>query len=297
MNNTSGERKLSLYDLRVEDGIPVSSTGAVFDAEAYSRFKYGDAVVAFDYGVTLAERFIAQNAALFAAEEADLVVVTSPYKYIPKGASAILKGFLDYVNAYLWNRGEQAISELKIHKANMFEGDYGTFTEAERRRLTEANKLYVAESFIAGKTVVVIDDVRITGAHERNLAEFLGAIGPKAMHFLYVATVDADYAKRDPQIESRLNHSWMDSFDKLSQVINGEQFAMNARVCKYILSRGGEDAFLAFIRNEGSPFLRELLASAIGDGYAHMPTYRDACKFIEQEIISRCWRGIPEQEQ
>ena len=296
MNNKSRTGNLSLCELTVEDGALVTNTGAPFDAESYSRFKYGDAVIAFEYGVALAKKFIAAHATMFAtrASEIDLVVVTSPYKFIPKGASAIVRGFLDYTNAYLWRAGKQAISEIKIHKANMFEGDYGTFSEEERRRLTAGNKLHVAESYLYGKAVVVIDDVRITGAHERNLAEFLGGIGVSAMHFLYVASVDANYAQRDPQIESRMNHTWMDSFAKLSEIVNGEKFAMNARVCKYVLSQGSTPAFAQFVASEGTPFLKELLTSAIGDGYALMPMYRDACEFIAGELDHRLRAKVPQ---
>lgn len=259
------------------------------DLAAYSRFKYGDAAVARQYGVRLADKFLHNEPRFLGCRDAQMefVALTSPSRCLPKGARAILSGFLGALNRRAWHAGRSPVPEIKIFKEEMFAGDYGTFTDEERRRLTEQDRLHAPDQYLKGKHVIVLDDVRVTGTHERNLAMFLWERFVVHAYFLYVAVVDEAFAQVDPQIESALNHGWVNSFARLSEIINSGAFIMNARVCKYVLSHDGDPGYRDFLRTQSSWFLQELLEGAIGDGYAYMTEYRTACTLVEQELNTR----------
>lgn len=282
-------RNFSLFSLYMNEEKIVDQKNQPFDLISYSKFKYGDGKVAREFGHTLAKEFIEAYPSLFNSnkKEIELIITTSPYKAIVKGSSGIVKGFKNYINQYLLDKGISSVVDIVILKKEMFQGDYGTFTDDQRKELMNKNDLYVMENLIQGQTLILIDDARITGSHEGNLVSFLKDKGIKEAFFLYIADMETSFAKEHPDVESTINHGWVDSLEKLLQIMNSKEFILNARVCKYILSQKDQVKFKIFLSELEDQVLYDLYGGIIGDGYGSMYLYRDSFVILKQEIEDR----------
>jgi FMN phosphatase YigB (HAD superfamily) len=259
-----------------------------FDLISYSKFKYGDGKVAKEYGHQLAKKFISANPEIFSTNDnIDLVITTSPYKSIVKGSSGIVKGFKNYINQYLFMMGKNSVVDITILKKEMFQGDYGSFSDEERKSLMNKNDLSIMEGFIKNKIIVLIDDARITGSHENNLVSFLKNKNIKEAYFLYVADMENNFATLHPDIESVMNHGWVDGLDKLLEIISSGDFILNARVCKFILSNKDESELACFLGRLNDLVLYDLYNGIVGDGYSGMPMYKSNFEILTRILEER----------
>ena len=263
-----------------------------FDPRYYSRFKYGDTLVAKTYGYELAELFINDNKEIFSLPEKDLglVITTCPYKNIQKGSSSIIKFFKEYLNTYLFSIGKSAATDIVVIKDSMFEGDYGTFSKEKRASTLKQSGTFAPDGYLAGKRLIAIDDVRITGSLEKSYTDFFSNKGLKNIYFLYVAVVDIKYAQETPTIEFDLNHSWInskDGFDKLVSILNSQYFAINARVCKFVLSSKDIIGVTDFFSKLCDDVIVTLYVASIGDGYASMQLYQNVFQILKNEMKKR----------
>lgn len=279
----------SLHLLRMEEGNIVDQDNLPFDFVEYSKFKYGDGSVAKNYGHRLAKKFISNNKHLFESDARDtnIVISTSPYKTIVKGSSGIVRGFKNYLNQYLFTIGKNPVVDITILKEEMFEGDYGSFTDEQRKELMHKNDLYVMEKYIKDKILILIDDARITGSHEQNLISFFSNKMIKQAFFLYIADMEVEFAKKNPEIENTMNHGWVNNLDKLLEIMNSHEFILNARVCKYILAQENSSELYVFLARVNSNVLYNLYNGIIGDGYAKMNKYISTFKTLKSELEKR----------
>ncbi len=264
----------SLYDLEVIDRVYKDKGGKYFDAESYSKFKYGSDTVAKEFGVALAKQFIEKNVDLD-----NFIIVEHPRKYIPKGASAISKHFQKFLNNHQFNKELKPVTQVPIIMESVFEGDYGTFSEADRDKTIRSQKYFTMSNAMVGKKLVIIDDIRITGRSEDMIFEFLSKQRPSEIIFLYVAMLNKEQATKNPEIESEINHVWMNGPDRLLEIMNSNDFALNARVAKYVLSLTLID-LKNFLMKLNYTRLEELFNSIISDGYYLMDKYRNSCAEI-----------------
>lgn len=279
---------LCLYSLRMDGEKIVTQDEQPFDLISYSKFKYGAGDAAKIYGHNLAEKFIKSYPNIFDNGcELDIIITTSPYKAIVKGSSGIVKGFKNYLNQFLLNQGKNSVVDITILKKEMFEGDYGLFTDEQRKQLMHKNDLFIQEKLIENKKLILIDDARITGSHEGNLVSFLMDKKINEVYFLYVADMELNFAKNHPDIESVMNHGWVDNLDKLSEIMNSKEFILNARVCKYILSKHDESHLKIFLKNLNDHVLYELYNGIVGDGYASMNLYKQTFQLLKGELEAR----------
>lgn len=277
---------VSLSRLGIHAGRPVAVGGNRFDAIEYSRFKYGLESVGHAYGRDLAEACVTAYGAKALAERG-AVIVTSPCKAVPKASNVIVRGFRDALNRRLHAAGLEPAMEVPILKDTMFEGDYATFSDEQRRDNMRRSAFHAPETLLRGKTAFVIDDVRITGAHESRMAAFLAAAGVREAVFLYVGDLDSASAAAHPDIENVLNHSWMNGIDRLCPLMASRDFVLNVRVCKYVLSRKNAADVSLILAALGDRILLELYGGILADGYAGMGEYVDSFALIEAEVERR----------
>ena len=137
-----------------------------FSPAAYSRFKFGDGRVATQYGKALAEGFI--KAHLETAPPAEpLVVISSPYSFIPTATFAMKDAFVYTLNRWLAAHHLPVVQETKVHRTITYKDDYGALDAAQRMALIGGDSFHIDREFLLGKTLIFLDDIRITGSHER----------------------------------------------------------------------------------------------------------------------------------
>jgi hypothetical protein len=252
-----------------------------FRAEDYSRFKFGDDAIARRFGAELAEGFIRQVLAK-KSHLGQLVVIPSPYAFIPTATFAMKNHFVNTLNTWLAASGHPVVQEAKVHRTVTYKEDYGELDARERQRLIGNDSFHIDRSFVDGKTLVFLDDIRITGSHEWMIRKMIDTFElNNEIHLLYYAElVNADI---HPRIENDLNYAAVKSVFDLEPIIRG-RFVFNTRFVKYVLNTEAS-VFAAFIGGQDEDFIETLYHLAVGNGYHTIDAYAANLGYIRRHYL------------
>lgn len=274
---------VALYRIVDEvDGRIITSTGARFDSHAYSRFKYGWHQQAHWYGEDLTRMLLSHPIADHFRDKQPVVVSASAYKRLSTAAQFVASTIETRLR---WTQ-QYPVHAARIHRAQLTEGDYGTMTIAERQYWMSNNGLSVDTALFNDRHVVIVDDVRITGSHEKAIWRLLADLPIRSVTNLYVVDLDSDLAKRDPTIEDRMNHAAIRNLSDLYRLMQEESYVPTARTVKFVLSRPLDSVKTFLERIEGSD-LRLLHLGVLDDGYYSMDTYADGSMLLLREVKKR----------
>ncbi len=252
-----------------------------FSPAAYSRFKFGDDVIAAGFGAALAKGFIAKHAdaAIFSNQA---VVISSPYAFIPTATFTMKNYFVYELNNWLAGNNLPVVQETKIHRTITYKEDYGELDAAERIKLIGNDSFHIDKSFLTGKILIFLDDIRITGSHERMICKMIEEYGLTNNCFLLYF---AELTNQDvhPSIENYLNYFSVKSIEDLDVIIKSERFAFNTRIVKYILNTD-PGTFTAFIRQQQPVFINMLYNLALGNSYHTIDVYMANLGILKQHI-------------
>ncbi len=253
-----------------------------FSPAAYSRFKFGDGEAARHFGETLAEGFIDFLTENPVREQ--LVVISSPYSFIPTATFAMKNHFVYRLNHWLAENGYPVVQETKVHRTITYKEDYGELNAEERMRLIGNDSFHIDKAFLEGKTLVFLDDIRITGSHERMIRKMVETYGlDNDIYMLYFAEL-ADLSIH-PSIENALNYETVKSIFDLDAIIKGKNFCINTRLVKYILNYE-HGSFRVFLENQNSEFIQQLYHMAIGNSYHTMDAYAANLNHIKNRLFT-----------
>ncbi|NDW10509.1 phosphoribosyltransferase family protein [Dysgonomonas sp. 520] len=247
-----------------------SDTDFDFSPEEYSKFKHGAENIARKFGYELAERFI-KGVFSETYKGQQIIVLPSAYSHIPTASFYMKKYFVDKLNSYLFDNGFPVVQETKIHRTVTYREDYGEMSAESRYKLISGDKFFVDKDFIDDKVMLFLDDIKITGTHERIITKMLADYGiDNDSYMLYFAELVNPNV--NPKIENYLNNYSVKSIDDIDKIIKEEEFVFNTRVVKYILNREAEE-FDAFIDKQTAEFRQGLYYNAIGNEYYKFETY------------------------
>jgi hypothetical protein len=239
-----------------------------FPGALYSQYKYGCGMAAR----ALAAQLFHSVRSRFAEwlQEGPVYVTASAYKAVPTAAQQICDEFVRLLDAYLlWQNGRHALP-FRIERRTVFEGDYGKLEQTEREALMQQN-LLCCNTDLQGCRVVVIDDVRITGSHERRVQQLMLAAGVDELLSLFIGkNLQPD---TNGAVEHVLNHQWLHSLRQLRELMQRPHWQVNARVCKYLLSHPDIDQLLNFWLTVPPQQQQSILHAMDADGYSSMPAY------------------------
>lgn len=237
--------------------------------EAYSSFKYGDGYLAEQYGRQLADLVFKQRPEL--ADQDTVYVTSSAYKVAPPASYSLMEPFCQAAGQMMSDQGSDLkLKIFKIDRANVAPGDYATMNLAGREAIIQGNGSSIeADIDLGGRSVIVLDDVYVTGSHEKSLARILAPEQPSDAYFGYILKVAPG---ANPKVESDLNGLGVGDIDRLIDLANHRLFTPNARVCKYLLSQTIDD--LEHFCSSVPDKVIECLSYYIrGDGLDLMPAY------------------------
>jgi hypothetical protein len=260
-----------------------------FDPNAYSRFKFGDDQVAKEFGRELADGFIA-NYLQHNFIHQQIVVISSPYSFIPTATFAMKNYFIHQLNRWLVEHGGLVVQEAKVHRTITYKEDYGALSAEERMNLIGNDTFHVDKHFLEHKTLLFLDDIRITGSHERMILKMLDAYEMKNdIHLLYFA----ELANMDihPNVENVLNYHQVKSVFDLEPIIKSGAFCFNTRIVKYILNTDF-NSFSIFILNQTEDFVNMLYNLALGNGYHTIEAYSTNLNYIKNRIYTKNYKLI-----
>ncbi|MFD2288087.1 hypothetical protein GJU39_18665 [Pedobacter petrophilus] len=260
-----------------------------FDPNDYSRFKFGDDLVARSFGKDLADGFIKYY--LTDNRIADqIVVISSPYSFIPTATFAMKNYFVSQLNRWLAENGGLTIQEAKVHRTITYKEDYGELSAEERMNLIGNDSFHIDRDFLEGKTLLFLDDIKITGSHERMILKMAREYGLKnEMHMLYFA--ELVNKEIHPNVENFLNYHQIKSIFDLERIISNGYFCFNTRVVKYILNTESS-SFSIFLERMDHDFIHQLYDLALGNSYHLMDAYADNLKLIKSYIKDNTYKLI-----
>jgi len=267
--------ELPLYSL----GSPAARAGGAFPAPfspaRYSRYKYGS--------LTATEAFAqALKAAIsMRAPELDraprLLVTSSPYARVPTAATTLARRLLPLLAAARARQGLAPAPLIQVERLGTTAGDYGTLSAQARDQHMAANALSFRKfrpGQVEGAHLLIIDDVRVTGAHQRCLMRATDELPLAARTFLYIASFPgAPGAGFDPTAEDALNHAAIKTLSDLAGIVEDGDFAWNVRACKFILGPANHADLPRFLRRMPAWFIRALHRNSHLDGYWRMALY------------------------
>jgi len=272
----------SLYKIMDNEGFD-------FVPSEYSRFKFGDGKIAKKYGIELASGFI-KSIFNDNYNGEQIVVISSPYSFIPTATFELKNYFVFELNHWLASHNFPVIQETKIQRTITYKDDYGELNAEERLQLIETDVFYVDSTFIKNKTLIFLDDIRITGSHEKMILKMMSDLKIENDFYL-VYFAELVNHKIHPRIENLLNYSFVKSIFDLDNIINKKQFKINTRVVKFILI-SKIDSINIFLQNKEAEFIELLYNMAIGNNYHYIDEYKTAINFLRQTIYNKQFKKI-----
>lgn len=255
-----------------------------FSPADYSRFKYGDDAVAEQFGVALANGFIAAHLSQKKAAK-QLVVISSPYSFIPTATFSLKNHFIFTLNRWLAKNDLPVVQETKVDRTVTYKEDYGELNAEDRLKLIGNDLFHIDSSYLENKTLVFLDDIKITGSHEKMITKMLDKYGlsDNETYLLYFA--ELRNKEIHPSIENYLNYAAVKSIFELDPIVKGNRFVFNTRIVKYILNTDAA-SFRIFIQDQSPRFINHLYDLAIGNGYHNIDSYKENLSFIMENWIS-----------
>ncbi|MEO6550377.1 MAG: phosphoribosyltransferase family protein [Ferruginibacter sp.] len=252
-----------------------------FSAVEYSGFKFGDDMIAEKFGVALAEQFIRQYLRHHPIS-AQIVVISSPYSFLPTATFAMKNYFVFTLNRWLAENNFSVVQETKVHRTITYKEDYGELDAEQRMNLIGNDSFHIDKDFLVGKTLLFLDDIKITGSHERMINKMLTAYNlHNDTHLLYFA--ELENKNIHPNIENQLNYSLVKSIFDINPIIKNERFSINTRLVKYLLN-AEPVSFKIFIQSHSADFINLLYDSALGNGYHLIEAYQQNLAVLKAQI-------------
>lgn len=241
-----------------------------FSPDDYSKFKYGAINIAKEYGYFLAERFI-ENCFKNHYDGKQIVVLPSAYSYIPTASFFMKVFFVEKLNLFLYKNGYPVVQETKINRTVTYREDYGEMSAEDRYNLISGDSFHIDKEYIKDKQLLFLDDIKITGTHERIILKMLNdsQISNDCYMLYFAELINSNIS---PKFENYLNNYFVKDLEKVDWIIKNEKFIFNTRVVKYILN-ADSDKFETFINRQTSDFKRDILHQAIGNEYFKFESY------------------------
>jgi hypothetical protein len=280
--------EFSLYHLDGPDAAVAMNSSPPFSATQYSRYKYGSVAAAEAFARALGEAFCECRPQLVRVPR--LLMTSSPYTYVPTAATALARSLQPVLNAARARAGLPPARFVQVDRIGTSAGDYGTLSAAARDRRMAANVLSFRRfppDQVRGAHLLVVDDVRVTGAHQRCVMRASEDMPFLARTFLYIACFRPASSRFDPTQEDALNHAAVRTLGDLAGIVAGGDFSWNVRVCKFVLDQTNRPGLPCFLGKMPDWFVRDLHRNSCRDGYARMARYAPSHEVVRAELARR----------
>lgn len=267
-------KRYSLHKIESEFNTP-------FDEAGYSRFKFGDTHYARLFAEELFDGFIKEFGEEI-LQQTEIILFPSPYNSIPTASNFLCSYFKEQLNFFLFENDLPACVESKIHRNQTYVEDYGNMNFEQRMTLISNDTYYIDKHFVDGKFCIFIDDIKITGSHEKTVDKILQDYNVNG-EFVFVYFAELMDKTIHPKIENHYNYFKMKSVNDLVDVMNSVDFRFNTRITKYILLMNDQD--IEFIFEKISEIkLTKMLSYAISNNYHKVEEYQNNIKKLKNKL-------------
>jgi hypothetical protein len=281
--------EFSLYCLDGPDAAAAMSSSPPFSATQYSRYKYGSVAAAEAFARALGDAFCECRPEPVRVPR--LLMTSSAYNYVPTAATALARSLQPVLNAARAGAGLPPAPFVQVDRIGTSAGDYGMLSAQARDRRMAANSLSFRRfppDQVHGAHLLVVDDVRVTGAHQRCVMRATENMPFLARTFLYIACFRRPASSRfDPTQEDALNHAAVRTLGDLAAIVADGDFSWNVRVCKFVLDQANRRGLPRFLGDMPGWFIRDLHRNSCRDGYARMTAYAPSHQVVRAELARR----------
>lgn len=208
-----------------------------FSPQDYSRFKFGDYLVAETFAKELFDFFKIQLLDDVLKVTQSIIIYSSPYAHIPTSScyltAEFYKLFTNYLNSIKGNLINVKLG--KINRSQSYTEDYGALNATQRYDLIKNDTYSFFDVPEENSLCIFIDDISITGTHQRVIENLMkNSNYTNKSIFLYFAKLDNPQI--EPSFENDLNFAFVNSIERLLEVIVSDTFKITTRTTKFILS-------------------------------------------------------------
>jgi len=195
----------------------------------------------YKYGVITATKKLAEEFANYVIS----IITTDEEIVIVAGSSDNLANPIFVLSEFIVQRlatfYKQRIHLTKVHRIIRHNEPYCSMDLDERTELIKNDELYIDTNLLRGRTVIVLDDIRITGAHERKMLSVL-----RPDFYIYLI----EYQGVDYKIEDVLNHYSIKGVEDIYHHWRKNNIILQSRNVKYILKHFTEIRFAIILLEE-----------------------------------------------
>jgi FMN phosphatase YigB (HAD superfamily) len=260
-----------------------------FNAIEYSKFKFGDTLIAEKYGNQLFEYFRNSLLPEIIAKHSNFLIYSSPYAKIPTSSYYLTQSFYTAFSDYLKDNKIKNVNVrfCKIKRCQTYTEDYGALSAEARFNLIKNDTYAFVNIPSADDVCVFIDDISITGNHQRVVEKLMddSFIETKSIFLYYAKLSNPEIC---PSFENYLNYSFNSDVIKLMDVILSDSYKITTRTTKYILSLQPKD--LAYLiseikKRDKNSILNELVDMSYANEYNNIELYNQNLKILKQCIL------------
>jgi hypothetical protein len=255
-------------------------TRLTFSELAYSKFKFGASDIGRKFGAELypvMESFLQQNQSKWDK----IIVYSSPYDYIPTATYTMAFRFFEMLRKSP-NLSGKTILWQKIKRTTTYTIDYGNLNAEERLQLIGKDSFELEHVPPPDALLIFIDDIKITGSHEYVIKRMIEKYRlPNDACFLYYAILDNKCIC--PTFENRLNYAYINSPQRVRELLCRSDFQFNTRVVKYILASPKAD-FREILSGMDEYQKGAFCQLAEGNGYSGIKAYADNFQMLVEGI-------------
>lgn len=247
----------------------ISENQIGFSSKDYSKFKFGSSSIGKEFGINLFNSFFDKYEEEISRYNR-IIVYSSPYDYIPTATMSMSLIFFKLLKNSISSKSEVVFH--KISRQTTYTVDYGNLSAKERKKLIDEDTFELVDKIECEDLLIMIDDIKITGSHERVVNKMLDRYKlNNDCFFLYHAILDND--EIPPQFENLLNYTAINSIRDLITISEAEDFIINTRFVKYILNldRKSIDKFISY---SNSKTLTKIIENAFGNKYDKIDVYQ-----------------------
>ena len=244
-------------------------------AADYSKLKFGSRHSARKLGRQLADAIFEQHYDLLLST--DCVIIPSPYNYVANAATLLTRAVVEELNRKIVAVNGNSVSYSVVHRHVSYTANYGALPKDARMRLLSGDQFFFNAEYLAGKTVIFIDDVKITGTHEERIKIELSRTNLKLGHVIYAYY--AEYFGTRPEIEAELNTQLINSPAALVHMWTTEPCDVVVRTIKLLLSQPAEQV-ASIVQQLPPAAVEAIYAGALGEQYHKIPGYQAALMAI-----------------
>jgi hypothetical protein len=272
----------TVYSLHRVTRLPVDLADPVF--AHYSAMKLGDAKSVAHYAallLPLVERAIAAD-----PDCRDWALTAPGADALPSGANLLCEA----VEELLRGRLRPSIAPRRIdirqhpgdprHPELARADKYSRLRWSERRRSRAYwHSLLIDEPEFAGRAVIFVNDINVTGAQQDGMRQWFARLGAASVDWVYIVDVDATIGRAVPELENAINESTPMSVERLAELLVTDGIRVTSKCIGRLLSLGVRDLerLLALLGEDGRAELRRL---AMADSRYHVPRYASKLELV-----------------